>query len=46
VRRDADDDAIVALAKARGSQMIVASDDGSLVLHPRADIPIVRVRDF
>lgn len=46
VSRDADDDAILALAKASGSRMIVTGDDDLLVLHPWADIAIVRPRDF
>ncbi len=46
VSRDADDDAILALAKAGGSRLIVTADDDLLVLNPWEDVEIVRPRDF
>lgn len=46
VSRDPDDDAILALAKASGSALIVTGDDDLLVLHPWEGVAIVRPRDF
>lgn len=46
ISRDPDDDAILALAKASGSRLIVTGDDDLLVLSPWEDVEIVRPRDF
>lgn len=46
VCRNPDDDAIQALARTSGSDVIVTGDEGPLVLHPWQGIPIVRPRDF
>jgi len=46
VRRDPDDDRILALARAFQASVLVTGDDDLLVLHPWEALSIVRPRDF
>ncbi len=46
VSRDPDHDAILALARASGSRLIVTGDDDLLALNPWEGVEIVRPRDF